>query len=90
MHRGDNAGRVETTIATRVALVSAPSADYDVVVQMVPGTAGNGDSDGDVLTLPTTVPAGKTLVITLVPTGVYDINDRSDDDNDVVFSFTPP
>ena len=81
---------LETTIATRVALVSAPSAEYDVVVQMVPGTAGNGDSDGDVLTLPTTVPAGKTLVITLVPTGVYDINDRSDDDNDVVFSFTPP
>ena len=67
-----------------VALDNTLPADVDIVVQRVPGVA----SDGDVLTLPATVPAGVELVVTVMPTGSYDVDDRTDAAVDVRLSFT--
>jgi hypothetical protein len=53
---------VEVTTSAAVSLVDAdPGVTW--VVQALPGTA----TDGDLLTLPTTVSAGHTLVLTALP-----------------------
>ena len=76
---------LELQTTTLVSLDNTLPAGFAVVVQQVPGAA----ADGDVLTLPATVLAGKSLVVTVVPTGVYDIADRTDDAIDVRLRFTP-
>ena len=39
--------------------------------------------------LPATVPAGVELVVTVMPTGSYDVDDRTDAAVDVRLSFSP-
>jgi hypothetical protein len=58
--------------------------DVEIVVQRIPGAAG----DGDVLTLPATVPTDVELVVTVMPSGSYDVDDRTDAAVDVRLSFT--
>jgi hypothetical protein len=68
-----------------VALEGTLPADVELVVQQVPGTA----SDGDVLTLPATVPAGSRLVVTVMPTAPYSVFSRSDDEVPVTLALAP-
>ncbi|MBM4280550.1 MAG: hypothetical protein FJ137_07240 [Deltaproteobacteria bacterium] len=55
--------------------VPAPPAGARLVVQRIPGAAG----DGDVLTLPATVPGDALLIVTAMPAGAYDALARTDD-----------
>lgn len=68
-----------------VSLVSTLPDDVTVVVQQVPGNEAN--SDGDVLTLPATLPAGVTLVVTVLPVGNYEVLSRTDATVDVALRF---
>jgi hypothetical protein len=68
-----------------VSLSSPLPDDATVVVQQVPGNDAN--SDGDVLTLPATVPAGVTLIVTVLPAGDYDVLERTDATVDVALQF---
>jgi hypothetical protein len=69
----------------RVALTSSLPASARVVVQQIPGASG----DGDVLTLPATVPAGSRLVVTVMPTGPYSVFERSNAQIPLTLTFSP-
>lgn len=76
---------LQATTPVTVALDGALPAGVTAVVQRVPGAVG----DGDVLTLPATVPAGTRLVVTLMPTGAYSVLDRSDATTAVRLALAP-
>lgn len=67
---------LDVDAASTVSFDSTLPDDATVVVQQVPGN--DADSDGDVLTLPATVPAGVTLVVTVLPVGDYEVLERTD------------
>lgn len=76
---------LETSQPVQVALTSSLPASARIVVQQIPGAS----SDGDVVTLPATVPAGSRLVVTVMPTGPYSVFERSNAQIPLTLTFSP-
>jgi hypothetical protein len=76
---------IEAAAPVTVSLAEALPADVEVIVQQVPGAA----ADGDVLTLPATVPPGSRLVVTVMPTAPYSVFGRTDEAVPVTLGLAP-